>query len=614
MSKELTQGLAGKRIAWLMAILAAVMLFATVVQTAKPAFAVLSAGTITASPSGGTVPISTVVTFTAVVPFSGAIETLAPITMTLLPAGHYGPFTNVSCVVTTGTLGGTVTLNGTVPGTCTVTSTVAGVPGTITFVATATIITGGTAFPGAALSLPTAVPSSASFTVLDTLTKVVAPTTLTSAGGAATSTITFNHVSSTVAATDAPVVITDSITTAGLTIPAGTPVQGGTFAGTLTACASAAPTGWPGGAIITTATTTLSCTTSAVVPAGLMVIMPIAMTVPINVTTLPIVYSDTASTGAVTTSTFTTTPLPTAIQTITETGVAAAVKLLVLLPGEGITPGTCVKTGTPTGQVTGTAFVITVNSVDAFCNTVTTGSTSTNVVSITSSDTTATLPPAAALVAGTKTFAVIFNTVGAARTVSALDTTTAFIGTSSAITVTAAASVPGAPTSVVAVAGDAQATVTFVTPVNTGGSTITGYTVTGGGTDTQAGTTALSHLITGLTNGTSYTFSVTATNAIGPGPAGISNTVTPSVTAPTNLVILSGGLVCFNFDGQTTTLANFFSGTTLFASGVDGVNIQQPNGSYLSAFRLSVATATATKIVPGDRLCVGGTAGSKVFS
>jgi len=95
-----------------------------------------------------------------------------------------------------------------------------------------------------------------------------------------------------------------------------------------------------------------------------------------------------------------------------------------------------------------------------------------------------------------------------------------------------AATAPAAPTGVVAVGGDTQAVVTFAAPAN-GGSPITGYTVTSspaGGVDSNAGTTGLTHTITGLSNGTSYTFTVVATNAVGNSAASAaSNAVTPAV-------------------------------------------------------------------------------------
>lgn len=94
------------------------------------------------------------------------------------------------------------------------------------------------------------------------------------------------------------------------------------------------------------------------------------------------------------------------------------------------------------------------------------------------------------------------------------------------------ATVPGAPSAPVAVGGDSSAIVTLVPPVSDGGSPITGYTVISdpaGGIDGNAGTTALVHSITGLTNGTPYTFTVTATNSVGAGAASAaSNIVTPN--------------------------------------------------------------------------------------
>ena len=80
-----------------------------------------------------------------------------------------------------------------------------------------------------------------------------------------------------------------------------------------------------------------------------------------------------------------------------------------------------------------------------------------------------------------------------------------------------AATVPGAPTGVSAVAGNQAAFVTWTAPVSDGGQPITAYTVTaqpGGATTTVQGTWATA---TQLAGGTSYTFTVTASNAIGTG-------------------------------------------------------------------------------------------------
>jgi len=92
--------------------------------------------------------------------------------------------------------------------------------------------------------------------------------------------------------------------------------------------------------------------------------------------------------------------------------------------------------------------------------------------------------------------------------------------------------VPDAPTIGTATAtSSTTATVAFTAPANNGGSTITSYIATSSpgsitGTLNQAGSGTIT--VTGLTTGTSYTFTVKATNSVGQSAASAaSNSVTP---------------------------------------------------------------------------------------
>ncbi|WP_168118779.1 S-layer homology domain-containing protein [Paenibacillus sp. HB172176] len=97
------------------------------------------------------------------------------------------------------------------------------------------------------------------------------------------------------------------------------------------------------------------------------------------------------------------------------------------------------------------------------------------------------------------------------------------------------ATVPAVPTNAAATAGNGSATITFTPPDDNGGSPITGYEVfdSGGKQVATASSDATSVAITGLTNGTSYTFTVKAKNAKGYSDSSApSNSVTPR--APSN--------------------------------------------------------------------------------
>ncbi|QHK20089.1 heme peroxidase [Pseudarthrobacter psychrotolerans] len=99
--------------------------------------------------------------------------------------------------------------------------------------------------------------------------------------------------------------------------------------------------------------------------------------------------------------------------------------------------------------------------------------------------------------------------------------------------------VPAAPAIGTATAGISSATVTFTAPAAVGTSAITGFEVvvtTGGAvvqTVTGIAASATSATITGLTNGTSYTFQVRAVNQFGAGAlSAASNAVTPAASVP----------------------------------------------------------------------------------
>lgn len=147
--------------------------------------------------------------------------------------------------------------------------------------------------------------------------------------------------------------------------------------------------------------------------------------------------------------------------------------------------------------------------------------------------------------------------------------------------------VPDPPTAVTAVAGEQQAVVSFTAPADSNGSPVTGYTVTsspGGHTCAPTGV-ATSCTVHGLSAGTGYTFSVTATSAVGVSDASApSNAVTPfgAPGAPSDVAAEAG-------DGEA--LVSFTPGSSNGATVTDYVVTAQPGGASCTA------TAPATSCV-----------------
>lgn len=143
---------------------------------------------------------------------------------------------------------------------------------------------------------------------------------------------------------------------------------------------------------------------------------------------------------------------------------------------------------------------------------------------------------------------------------------------------------PGAPTIGTATAGNAQATVTYTAPAWTGkGSGAVTYTATSSpGGLTGTGSSPIT--VSGLTNGTAYTFTVKATTSYGATGAAsaASNSVTPTAPA-VKFMSPTGSYINYSSDGTSWTV--LLTGGGGQYAGYDGtyfIKQDDTSGAYAS--------------------------------
>jgi hypothetical protein len=162
---------------------------------------------------------------------------------------------------------------------------------------------------------------------------------------------------------------------------------------------------------------------------------------------------------------------------------------------------------------------------------------------------------------------------------------------------------PGAPSAVTGAARNAGALVSWTAPASDGGGAITGYTVTPylgtqALTATKTTGTVTQATVASLANGSSYTFKVTAANAIGAGPVSAASAATvPRVTLFEQGVPATPNVA----DAGSVVLGMKFSSTT--AGHVKGVRFYKSSantGSHVVALWTSTGTLLAQATVTGE--------------
>ena len=173
---------------------------------------------------------------------------------------------------------------------------------------------------------------------------------------------------------------------------------------------------------------------------------------------------------------------------------------------------------------------------------------------------------------------------------------------------------PNAPTIGTATAlSGTSVSVAFTAPANVGGSAITGYVVISSPGNISATGSSSPITVLGLTNGTTYTFRVTALNSYGPSPASAaSNSVTPAVIQ---------GQEAFTTAGTFTWVApaGVTSVSVVAVGGGGGIQSVQPfscggGGGLAYKNNISVTPGSSYTVIVGAGFLEGSNGGNSSFS
>jgi uncharacterized repeat protein (TIGR02543 family) len=162
-----------------------------------------------------------------------------------------------------------------------------------------------------------------------------------------------------------------------------------------------------------------------------------------------------------------------------------------------------------------------------------------------------------------------------------------------------AAVVPGAPLAASAVAGNGDAVVSWNAPASNGGSPVSSYLVTSSGGQTCTATSSLSCTVSGLTNGTAYTFTVQAINSVG---ASVASASTAAVTPLGPQTITFGALSNRTMGTGTVTVS---------ATASSGLTVTFTTGNSAIC---TVSGSVVTLVSPGSCVILANQAGGSGYS